>query len=346
MKKLLAICIIAFLGCSDPAASQKHAGTSNSLQEPQQDLQWPNDPVTFYQGQPSVIDFTTYKPVGVDVTSTYRKLYEGGLDLPADLQELRKYKVILVEGIMSNYVDFVGKLIMNRFNEYEIFYDYMDWLEHVGIEFEELKTDTEDSVSINAVLVEKAIEKSPKPVVIVAHSKGGVEAIMALVQNPSLHSKVKGALFLQSPFYGTPTADYLSDIPVWDFLANFVLMVLGGSGEAMHNLTSYERVPWMRQWEQKIEELVKKVPVLSFSTWKDDEPERRDSMFEFSRNKVKVDGKVDNDGLVPYNSMVLPDGRYVMFEGNDHASTVTDNKYIKFDRMRFLRAMLRTLYAK
>ncbi|MEQ1878178.1 MAG: hypothetical protein ABL958_16165 [Bdellovibrionia bacterium] len=345
MKRCFTICLLVLLGCSQPSETS-HTGTQTGGQPPQETWEWPNDPVTFYANNPPVIDFATFQPQALNVTPTYNSFYSPNddLELTADLQQLKNYKVIFLQGIMGNYVDFMGKLIMNKFNEYEYYYDYFDWLESVGVEYELLKTDTEDPALDNSILLEEALEKSTKPVVIVAHSKGGVETMLALTARPSLHAKVKGVLFLQSPFYGTPVADYLQDHGVWDFLANFVLMVLGGSSEGMHNLSTYERVPWMAQWDFMVKYVMSRVKTLCFSTWKDDEPARRDSIFEFSRNKVKENG-VDNDGLVPWNSMILPEGRYVQFEGHDHASPVTDQKYIAFDRARFFKAMLRTLYS-
>lgn len=337
----LAIIAILMLGCSQPSGTQTSASSVETTHE------WPNEPVEFYAARPPVVDFSKYQPAGTDVTATYSRHfgrnYEG---LPTDLAHIRDYKVIFVQGIMGNYVDFMGKLIMNKFNQYEYFYEHMDWLKAVGVEYERLKIDTEDTIDVNATLVSGAIRASAKPVLLVAHSKGGLETLIALNDNPSLHSKVKGVLFMQSPFYGTPVADYLSDNPVWDFLANFVLAVLGGSNKALHNLTSYERVPWMQKWDFIVQYVLKKLSVLCFSTWKDDDPSKRDSMFEFSRNKMKVDGGIDNDGLVPWNSMILPNSRYVKFEGHDHGSTVTANKYIPLDRPRFFRALLQTLYSQ
>ncbi|HEX4923733.1 MAG TPA: hypothetical protein VFV50_06590 [Bdellovibrionales bacterium] len=338
----LSLLMILMLGCSQPSGSQTGASSQADTT-----YEWPNEPVQFYAAQPPVIDFSKYQPAGVNVTADYERYFgRMGDGLPTDLAELRNYKVIFVQGIMGNYVDFMGKLIMNKFDQYEYFYEHMDWLKSVGVEYERLKTDTEDTIEANAILVERAVRASSKPVVLVAHSKGGLETLIALNDSPSLYPKVKGVLFMQSPFYGTPVADYLSDNPVWDFLANFVLAILGGSNKAMHNLTSYERVPWMQKWDFLVQHVVKELRVLCFSTWKDDEPNRRDSMFEFSRNKVKVDGGIDNDGLVPWNSMILPNSRYVRFEGHDHGSTVTANKYIQLDRPRFFRSLLQTLFAK
>jgi triacylglycerol lipase len=340
MRTLLIASCLVLASCSSPSGGENQ---SESLSQ-----EWPNDPVIFYATKTPPIDFRTFQPKGNDKTALYFKYFneKDQVALPPDLERLRGYKVIFIQGIMGNYVDFMGKLIYNHFDQYEYFYDQMDWLKSVGVEYELLKVDTEDSVEINKWIVEDAIVKSSKPVLLVPHSKGGIETIMALVEHPFLYQKVAGLLSLQAPYYGTTVADYLQDIKVWDFLANFVLMVLGGSNEALHDLTTYERVPWMKHHEIMTKYIQKQIPVLSFSTYKDDEPARRDSTFEFSRNKVKTDGGADNDGLIPWNSMILPDSNYVAFEGQDHASTVTDNPYIKFDRERFFKALLRVLFSK
>ena len=58
----------------------------------------------------------------------------------------------------------------------------------------------------NAARIAAAIEASPRPVLIVAHSKGGLEALAALL-TPGIAPRCHGFLALQSPFRGSPVAD-------------------------------------------------------------------------------------------------------------------------------------------
>jgi hypothetical protein len=52
------------------------------------------------------LDFTKYTPQGINLTDEYFKLLESNPQIPNDY---KKMKVILIEGIMANYVEVAGK---------------------------------------------------------------------------------------------------------------------------------------------------------------------------------------------------------------------------------------------
>jgi hypothetical protein len=88
--------------------------------------------------------------------------------------------------------------------------DYMgsqaDWLRRIGVAVEVVALPTAAPIGINAGRIAAVITADPRPVVIVAHSKGGLEALAALLQ-PGIAARCRGFIALQSPFRGSPVAD-------------------------------------------------------------------------------------------------------------------------------------------
>ncbi|HEX4925523.1 MAG TPA: hypothetical protein VFV50_15625 [Bdellovibrionales bacterium] len=282
------------------------------------------------------LDFTKYQPQGINLTEHYFKLLQNTPQVAADLKNV---KVVLIEGIMANYVEVVGKVIKKITGEYEYYDDQMRWLKASGIEFERIRLDTEESSLKNSKVIAANLAKQTKPILLLTHSKGGVDALMALVNNPALTKKLVGMIAMQSPYLGTPVADYLSTTKPWNWVADVCLAVMGGSGESLRDLTIKRRLAWYQENQKMIQAIQAAIPILSFGSHKNDDPEKQDSMFEFSRNIMLQKMGVQSDGLVPWKSAVLPGGHYVAVEGLDHATTVSGNKFIKFDRLRFTNAL-------
>jgi hypothetical protein len=97
------------------------------------------------------VDFVKYQPKGNNVTERFVQLMSNP---PENIPELKDMKVLLVEGIMGNYVDVMGKIIMNKLGRY----DYFDVQENLlkktwGLEVEKVKLDTEDGMEKNAKVI-------------------------------------------------------------------------------------------------------------------------------------------------------------------------------------------------
>jgi len=182
---------------------------------------------------------------------------------------------------------------------------------------------------------------SPQVVLLFTHSKGGVDALVGLVNHPEVMSKVKGIISIQSPYLGTPIADYLHSTQPWRGLAYMILSIIGGSGESLWDLSSEQRVKWYQSNLEAIYNIQRHIPILSVGTWKNN-TKGIDSTFELSRNIMKKNMDIDSDGLVPWKSAILPGGPYVAIEGLDHASVVVSDTYIRLDKQRFTQALLNT----
>jgi len=135
------------------------------------------------------------------------------------------------------------------------------------------KIHSESSVSKNAREIKEYIEEiywgSRKRVLLLGHSKGGVDSAAALsLYWPQLKDKVAGLVLAQSPYGGSPVAsDILREGQLGDYVRLRKIMeilvskVLKGDVQALEDLTYERRKEFLRQHP-----LPQEVPIVSFHT--------------------------------------------------------------------------------
>ena len=131
----------------------------------------------------------------VDRTDDFRRLYDGAragsLAEPAAAKE---YEFLLVPGFMWDFTP-------------RMFGPNIDELRSMGIRTRFVRVHSMGEVQRNARIVARAIERSTaKKVVLVTHSKGGLDAMQALADRPDLVSKVAAFVAIQTPFDGVALA--------------------------------------------------------------------------------------------------------------------------------------------
>jgi alpha-beta hydrolase superfamily lysophospholipase len=148
--------------------------------------------------------------------------------------------------------------------------DYMwaqqDWLRAVGAAPEVVRAPTAASVAANAARIRAALLASGRPALVVAHSKGGLEALAALL-DPAAAARCAGFVAFQSPFFGSPVADAVAgSLPLRGLaLAAFRALRIG-DGEGLRDLTTPVRAAWMRAHADAVAELLHRVPVVTAAT--------------------------------------------------------------------------------
>lgn len=264
------------------------------------------------------------------------------------INNLSKYKVLLVPGFLSDAVIDLGRFSAIRFTRLgEYFDDQMKWLTQTGIDHERVDIESEQSPEYNAVIISAAIKKSAKPVLIMAHSKGGIDALEALLTEEDLKSKVKGFLAIQSPYLGSPVADWVIGRTTLSWTAFYLLGKLGGTEASLKSLTLEERKKYHWKNEEKILKLTEVIPTISFSSWKDREGSTWDwdTLLKWPRNCMRDNG-LKSDGLVPTISARIPGSDIIMVPKVDHAVPVMHCIFLDFDRIRFTKTLLSLLLEK
>jgi hypothetical protein len=189
--------------------------------------------------------------------------------------------------------------------------DYMGaqlaWLRAQGAEAQVVPLPTTAPVAENAQRLAAAILAEPRPCLLVAHSKGGLEALAALL-DPAVAARCVGLVAIQSPFYGSPIADALLARPgLHQTLAATVRLMGLGSGAALPSLSCAARQDWMRGHASAIEAVTRSTPVLCLAG-----DLRRDSAIGPDRRYLPLvrwmerKGAGPNDGLVSVRSALLP----------------------------------------
>jgi hypothetical protein len=201
--------------------------------------------------------------------------------------------------------------------------DYMAgqlaWLRRIGIAAAPVALPTAAPVAENAVRLAGAILAEPSPVVLVAHSKGGLEALSALLL-PGVAPRCRGLLALQSPFHGSPVADAALGFGPLKELAHHALRAARlGDGQGLADLTCAVREPWMVAHEAEIEALAALVPIASLATALGEAPDWRERAYLPLVRWMEVRGAGPNDGLVPAASTQLPGARHAVFPGGHRA---------------------------
>jgi hypothetical protein len=191
-------------------------------------------------------------------------------------------------------------------------FDYMgrqqDWLRRMGALPQVVAVQTGRSVAANAAVIGAALSAAgPAPALLVAHSKGGVEGLAALM-DPAAAARCAGFIAFQSPFRGSPVADWVAGHGALHGAGKAALAMLGcGDGEAVHDLTTAVRKAWVAKHAAAVADLAARLPVVSCATVL--EPLAIGSMRDLGyRTLVGALGRVagPNDGLVPLSSTKLP----------------------------------------
>jgi hypothetical protein len=239
---------------------------------------------------------------------------------------LRRHKVLLVSGYFADI-------------DPKYFADHLQWLASLGVEAEKVAVKSRQSIAVNAPIVAAAIRGSAKPVLLVTHSKGSVDALDALLAEPALRSKVNAWVSLQGAFGGSPIADWLLNGSLLDPATGItVLQFFGGSKESLEGLTTTASRERYNGREPAIETLLRAVPTIAFASSLDGPQARSSGLLEISRLLMSSRG-VRSDGLVPPGSALLPGMDYVEVTGVDHVAPVMP-ALEPFDRVRMMRALL------
>ena len=204
--------------------------------------------------------------------------------------------------------------------------DYMrsqaDWLRGLGLAVEVVALPTAAPILANAMRIAERIAADPRPVLLIGHSKGGVEALAALLR-PGIAPRCHGLLALQSPFLGSPVADALCGIRPLHRVAHRALRALRlGSGRGLRDLTMPVRRAWMEEHAAAIAALARQVPIAVLATTLEGAPLRiEEGAYRLLDRWMRRQGAGPGDGLVPLASARLP-GRPVRVLPGGHRALV------------------------
>jgi len=257
---------------------------------------------------------------------------------PENISRMRKYKIVFVAGLLSDFYKAV-KIGGRTFRHGRYFQDQERWLTAAGIGWTAAEIGSQSPPEENARAVAAAVLDSTQPVIIVAHSKGGLDALEALLDKPAVARKTAAFYAVQTPFLGSPVADWFDREELRQKFAETLLNWTGGEKRTLLTLTSYYRRDWFLRRRGSLNRLRGRLRFVCVASWKSDAP-GVDTVFEVSRDIMLKRGLGPNDGLVPLDSALLPDCDYALLPETDHRATVVADSFNHFDRAAFMKAVL------
>ncbi len=199
--------------------------------------------------------------------------------------------------------------------------DYMHglaaWLRDEGAIVDVVRLPTAAPVARNAERLRAALLAEPAPVLLIAHSKGGLESLAALL-DPAAAARCSGFIALQSPFFGSPVADALTRRRPLDAAAAGLARLLRiGTGEGVRDLTTARRAAWMTAEADAIASLLTRLPIICLATALPARGLRgRDRLYGMGAKWMAGHGAWPSDGLVPVASALLPGAHHLLRDGS------------------------------
>jgi hypothetical protein len=267
-------------------------------------------------------------------------------------ERLKDVTVVFLPGILSETaIDGSRQPLNFSLIVGDYFKDSMKWLTSQKIKNERIIVESEDTVDNNSKYIAKELRKIKGDVVVISHSKGGVEFLNVLLENEDIRKKTRGWIAMQTPFYGAYIADFFADTSIINIGTKWVFSFFGGSIDGLKSLSPSVLVKFQRKNKSSIKEALKGINFLQYVTYIENEfgPE---SPLESVRDLISLK-KGRNDGLVEVSTAYIPFGNYIIEDGVDHLATVLNFKNVRllprvinryknwrFDRVAHTKALL------
>jgi triacylglycerol lipase len=237
-------------------------------------------------------------PPAIDATPAFLQLYERARREPDWFpKELRACAFLLVPGIFTE-----------RYPLY--FFQSKRRMKALGIDVRRVPMKTELPVAAAAAVIRDAVLRvAPRRTVLVAHSKGPLDAHAALLLFPEIVPHVRALVSLQAPFGGTPLAT--DEGPLLRRLISGTLRGLfRASPRSFFDLSYDAREQFLRAHGATCP-----VPAISLVT----SAARAAWPLEHTRRYLQKEYGLESDGFVPAADAAIPGSRLVRLQGIDHA---------------------------
>jgi len=244
-------------------------------------------------------------PQTIDRTASFKSLYSaaksGESILPPDANQ---YVYLTLRGYTGD--NFPTYMKQNR-----------EALERRGLDVREVKTDTEQTVENNAKVVRDAILQAAsegKQVVLIGHSKGGMDMTAAVAMYPELKPHVRAAVAMQSPYGGVPVASDIQDEKIVANLAGKAIeWVLRGDEASLPDFSYEKRRAFIEQYPWPSD-----IPTVSLSTSSGSQLNGLTPVI----NWYKLRYGEKTDGIVAQRDTEIPGSRVVRLDNLDHLNSV------------------------
>src|SRR5262249_35051990 len=149
--------------------------------------------------------------------------------------------------------------------------DYMAtqvaWLKHeIGVDVSIVRLATSAAVADNAQRIAAAPRRDPPPAGIIAPSKGGLQTPPPPLERDAAE-RCAAFIAIQSPFFGSPVADFLvAAAPLRATVTSSLRLLRTGSGAGLKDLTTVTRRAWMERHAAALRRISENIPTICCAT--------------------------------------------------------------------------------
>lgn len=294
--------------------------------------------------------FSSLSPAA-DLSDDYRKNYSEGELSAAEIATLKNTEIVLIPGIMSEtFIDSDHRSRLDfSFLTRDYFGFHLRYLKDSGIPARRLLASSASVIDTKKE-INDLLGSSVKPVIFIGHSLGGMALLDHLLENDKHWEKVAGIVFLQSPFTGAPMAEVVANYP---FLQR-IFPIVHTSKEVVRYLSPENRKDFVRKQEVAIKALTAKIRTITVggiingykSVFSPSSAIIRTGCLETVRGRC-VGPRFyrgpydDSDGMVPFQSSLLPEVDFIRLPGVDHGETVVQSPYKNISHRKLTSALLK-----
>lgn len=280
----------------------------------------------------------------------------------ANLSTLKNVDLVLVPGIVAE--SFIWDDNRSTIDLSLLFKEYFGaQLEHyknLKLNVERLKTSSRSVRETMGYLDDKLIDlrNRNRPVIFITHSLGGLVLLDWINKlDANARKLIRGVVFIQSPFYGSPAADVYLENPYFiRMLLGPIIPFINTSEETIKYLSVKKRTSLMETLESRIPRILKNIKaVTAGGAALNDESIFRPTLnliaygclahvYGSCRDKILFEGPYDDsDGLVGFSSSQLPGIDSVGLLNVDHGEPILQMPYSDVDRVRLTDALLKLI---
>jgi hypothetical protein len=248
---------------------------------------------------------------------------------------IRASRILFVPAVLSGIASKASGLRLVEYLTHQV-----RQLKDDGFDAEIADIDTGASVEANGARLAEILERHHCPTWIVTHSKGGLDALEALVAYPNARRFVDGWVAFQAPFQGSPIADVACMTPKARRIGVSALKLLGADPQAVCDLTTDARARYLDANATAIAQLLAELPVMCVGT-----AAAKGLLPSWPTLRWMEERGLRNDGLVPVASTILPGAHYVLLDGLGHGEVATSGllsrpKFEQIDLLKILFALM------
>ncbi len=167
---------------------------------------------------------------------------------------------------------------------------------------------------------ERLLKPTHSSINIIAHGKGGLDTLECLLRYPELLTRVNRLIFVQSPFWGTPLADFLVGHAVISPMVQLISWFKGVPFKAIEELSELSRQVYMIVNREKIQKLLSEIPTMTIGTSLEMPFQSITVSEKLMKSVHRLVSKYSgpHDGWVPLFSTRLSTESHIQWENTSH----------------------------